>query len=83
MFHLSIYVKGKGFSSRKEAAEYVAKKYKQFKVCEGCESVVSNQLPICPICYTYRFDASKEAVISTSLRIGSRERETLLDSDLF
>jgi hypothetical protein len=76
-------VKEKEFSSRKEAAEYVAANYKRFKVCEGCDSVLAKTLAMCPICYTYRFDASKEAVINTSTRLGNNDRSTLLDSDLF
>ena len=33
-----------------------------YKVCEGCDCLVYEEIAICPNCYAYRFDDSKERV---------------------
>jgi len=50
----------------KEKKEYMVKTIKKFwfgyKVCEGCSSLVYEEVGVCPICKVYRFDNTKKTV---------------------
>lgn len=37
-------------------------KWEQFKVCEGCNSILFASANRCPICHTYRFEESVDKV---------------------
>lgn len=74
----------KKLSSREEVAEYIESNYRKFKVCEGCDSVLKKSTSLCPVCYTYRFDTTKERIFNTTTRIkNGEERKTVLKSDLY
>lgn len=60
----------------KRAAE-IAAKPQDFKVCEGCESIVLAKAITCPSCHGYRFDASPERVIAQANLLGSRPATTV------
>ncbi|QSR89257.1 hypothetical protein [Methylacidiphilum caldifontis] len=44
-----------------------------YKVCEGCGSIVSKKAIFCPNCNGYRFDSSKQRVIEQAEILGKRE----------
>lgn len=64
----------------KKAAE-IASKPQQYKVCEGCESIVLVKAVTCPSCHGYRFDDSHERVIAQAKILGSRLATTLSIED--
>jgi len=37
-----------------------------YKVCEGCDTLLGEEIPVCPICKAYRFDDSKERIITVA-----------------
>jgi len=45
-----------------EIDDYIASVYFLYKVCEGCEGVVSYDIAVCPICSAYKFDESFERI---------------------
>ena len=49
---------------RSETADRIIKNVDNFAVCEGCESIVSTQTIICPICNAYRFNRNKKDIIA-------------------
>ncbi len=53
-----------------------------YKVCEGCESIVGEGAAFCPNCNGYRFDPSPERVISQAEILATRDRTSVLLSDL-
>lgn len=71
------------FDTRKEAAEYIIDHWEYYKVCEGCDSIVTLKTRICPVCATYRFDASKKTVVSMSKELSKHDQRSLLHDDLF
>jgi len=65
----------------KKAAEIIATPH-QYKVCEGCDSIVAERVATCPNCYGYRFDESADAVTAQAKLLGSREQKTVTAQDL-
>jgi Zn finger protein HypA/HybF involved in hydrogenase expression len=69
-------------TSRAETAARIADHPADFKVCEGCDSIVGTKTAICPNCHSYRFDATPERVKRQARLLGSREQTTVTVSDL-
>lgn len=53
-----------------------------FKMCEGCESIVAARVATCPNCHGYRFDESPERVVEQARLLASRPQQSVgfLDS---
>jgi hypothetical protein len=51
----------------------ILKSVKQFwygyKVCEGCDVLLSEDVYVCPVCKAYRFDTTKERIISEANKL--------------
>jgi len=65
----------------KRAAKIIAKP-RAYKICEGCDSIVTLQVPTCPNCHGYRFDESPERVIVHAKLLGSRPQSSVKPEDL-
>jgi|694.fasta_scaffold08639_10 hypothetical protein len=68
--------------SRKDKALKIAANASAYKVCEGCDSIVSIRSVLCPNCHSFRFDDSRTRVISQAKLLGSREQNSVTASDL-
>jgi rRNA maturation endonuclease Nob1 len=66
---------------RARQAERIKKSPEKFKVCEGCESIVSAKVVLCPSCHAYRFDGRAAAVIKQADILGSREQTSASPMD--
>ena len=53
-----------------------------FKVCEGCESIVTARVVTCPNCHGYRFDESPERVVEQANLLASRPQQSVTSEDL-
>ena len=53
-----------------------------YKVCEGCDSIVTERVATCPNCFGYRFDENAEAVIAQATLLASREQRSVTAQDL-
>ena len=69
-------------SLRAERAAKIAANARNFKVCEGCDSIVAERVGICPNCYGYRFTGDEHAVIAQAQLLASREQATVTAQDL-
>ncbi|MDP4846426.1 MAG: hypothetical protein NWR51_04110 [Akkermansiaceae bacterium] len=69
-------------SSRAETAAKIASNPSNYKVCEGCDSIVGISTAICPNCHSFRFDAEADTVISQAVLLGSREQRSVTSDDL-
>jgi len=69
-------------SDRAETAAKIVASPHNYKVCEGCDSIVGKGAPICPNCHSFRFDAAAEAVVSQAVLLGSREQRSVTAEDL-
>ena len=67
---------------RARKAEKIIASPEKFKVCEGCDSIVSARAATCPNCRGYRFDESAESVIRQTRLLASRPQTSVIADDL-
>jgi hypothetical protein len=67
---------------RAKQAEKIASHPEQYKVCEGCGSIVVTRAVTCPSCHAYRFDATPVRVVSQARELALRAAHSVLSSDL-
>jgi len=63
-------------------AHRIASNPSEFKVCEGCDSIVAAGSVMCPNCHGYRFDNEAKRVVEQALRIGARPQRSVTAEDL-
>jgi hypothetical protein len=68
--------------NRAETAAKIASNPANYKVCEGCDSIVGKSTTICPNCHSFRFDAEPETVVTQAVLLGSREQCSVTAEDL-
>jgi NADH pyrophosphatase NudC (nudix superfamily) len=66
---------------RAHAAAKILAKPADYKVCEGCGSIVLKKALLCPNCHAYRFDESTPLVIEQAELLGSREAASVTKED--
>jgi rRNA maturation endonuclease Nob1 len=69
-------------SERARKAAKIAEQPSLYKVCEGCESIVSREANTCPNCHGYRFDEDDQRVIDQARLLGSRPQTSVRPDDL-
>lgn len=67
---------------RAERARKIIDAPEKFKVCEGCESIVTARVVTCPNCHGYRFDESPERVVEQAKTLASRPQQSVTSADL-
>ena len=67
--------------NRASAAAKILAKPADYKVCEGCGSIVLKKALLCPNCHAYRFDESTPLVIQQAELLGSREAASVTKED--
>jgi ribosomal protein L40E len=72
----------KDSSSRLRQAEKIVGHPEQYKVCEGCGSIVVIRAVSCPSCHGYRFDGSRNRIVSQAQALAMRNPSSVLASDL-
>jgi len=68
--------------SRSKQAEKITHHPEQYKVCEGCGSIVVARAVTCPSCHAHRFDAAPTRVIAQAQTLALRNPSSVLSSDL-
>ncbi|MBT8036949.1 MAG: hypothetical protein KJO21_05345 [Verrucomicrobiae bacterium] len=68
--------------SRIEKAKEIANNPGNYKVCEGCDSIVGSGTHICPNCHGYRFDPEASRVVDQAVWLGCREQTSVTAEDL-
>lgn len=68
--------------SRLDKAKEIANNPGDYKVCEGCDSIVGNGTVICPNCHGYRFDTEATRVVDQAVWLGCREQTSVTSEDL-
>ena len=53
-----------------------------YKVCEGCGSIVTSRTTACPNCHAYQFDVVEERVVQQARALARRGASSVLSSDL-
>ena len=67
---------------RARQADKIVKNPTQYKICEGCDSIVLARAATCPNCASYRFEEESTKVITQARILGMRQRTAVLASDL-
>jgi hypothetical protein len=70
-------------NDRAQKAAKIVAKPGDYKVCEGCESIVRGPVVTCPNCHGYRFDDNAGAVVAQATLLASREQRSVAEEDLF
>jgi uncharacterized OB-fold protein len=68
--------------SRQRQAEKIVHHPDQYKVCEGCGSIVVARAVTCPSCHSYRFDNTAARIVSQAQALALRNPSSVLSSDL-
>ena len=69
-------------ADRAQQAEKIIQRPEDYKVCEGCGSIVTERTVACPSCHAYRFDSSLGRVVNQARLLASRLQSGVLSSDL-
>ena len=67
---------------RARKAEEIIANPGEYKVCEGCDSIVRSRVASCPNCYGYRFEEDPSAVVAQAKLLASRPQKSVLPEDL-
>jgi len=67
---------------RAARARKIVEAPQHFKVCEGCDSIVTARVVTCPNCHGYRFDDSPERVVEQANLLASRPQQSVTSEDL-
>ena len=54
-----------------------------YKICEGCDSIVTQQTSICPNCKSYRFNEDVDILIDHVKKLVKTEQQTVTEEELF
>ena len=68
--------------ARQKQAAKIIEQPADYKVCEGCGSIVTARTTQCPSCHAYRFDEANERVLAQAALLGKRQANSVLSSDL-
>jgi ribosomal protein L37AE/L43A len=63
-------------------ADKIAANPAEYKVCDGCGSIVTERTLTCPSCHAYRFDGASERVVAQAQTLARRLQSGVLSSDL-
>jgi hypothetical protein len=69
-------------SERARQASKIASEPENYKICEGCDSIVARRVHFCPNCHGYRFNENPQSVIDQAILLGGRERTSVVSDDL-
>ena len=70
------------FPDRAKQADKIVKNPGNYKICQGCDSIVLLKTHTCPNCASYRFEEGTEAVVKQARLLGNRERRSVVQADL-
>lgn len=68
--------------NRLKQAERIASQPKQYKVCEGCGSIVVARAVTCPSCHAYLFDSTPQRVVAQARELALKNPVSVTASDL-
>ena len=67
---------------RLKQAEKILESPADYKVCEGCGSIVMLRTISCPNCHGYRFDETEKRVAKQAKALAKKQASSVLSSDL-
>lgn len=67
---------------RARQAEKIIANPRDYKICQGCESIVVAKAAMCPNCHGYRFERDSEEIIAHARLLSKRGQQSVAQSDL-
>lgn len=64
-------------TSKSQRLKRIQANPERWKVCEGCDAVMSQVATNCPRCHAYRFDDNNARVVAAAKRAAKRSDEFL------
>ena len=71
----------KSVTERVQRADKIIRDPGNYKICHGCESILTAEVPTCPNCHAYRFEGEQNLVIAQAERLSGRIRHPVLTAD--
>ena len=68
--------------ARQQMARKISNKPTDYKICEGCDSIVLANALLCPNCHSYRYNSRVEDIISQAELLGAREQTSVTAEDM-
>jgi hypothetical protein len=68
--------------ARQQQAAKIIEQPADYKVCEGCGSIVTARTSHCPSCHAYNFDVAPSRVLAQAALLAKRQASAVLASDL-
>lgn len=69
-------------ADRAARAERIIAHVENYKICEGCDSIVASRVTDCPNCHGYRFNDDPAEVASHAKLLASRPQTSVTAEDL-
>lgn len=69
-------------AERAARAQKIIDAPQNYKICEGCESIVARRVDTCPNCHGYRFNEDDSVIIDHAKALAARPQTSVTASDL-
>lgn len=67
---------------RQKQAQEIARSPRDYKICEGCQSIVRRATVLCPNCHSYRYELDPARVVQQAQELAKRPAQTVQSEDL-
>ena len=69
-------------AERAARAQKIIAAPQSYKICEGCESIVTRRVATCPNCHGYRFNLDEAEIVAQAKLLASRPQSSVTESDM-
>jgi Zn finger protein HypA/HybF involved in hydrogenase expression len=69
-------------AERAARAQKIIEAPQNYKVCEGCDSIVTRRVATCPNCHGYRFNLDEDEIIAQAKVLASRPQTSVTEWDM-
>jgi hypothetical protein len=69
-------------AKRAARAQKIIEAPQNYKVCEGCDSIVTRRVATCPNCHGYRFNLDEDEIIAQAKVLASRPQTSVTEWDM-
>jgi Zn finger protein HypA/HybF involved in hydrogenase expression len=70
-------------ADRAERAAKIIEQPEEYKICDGCDSILTVGAVTCPNCHSYRFDTDPQTVAAHAQVLASRAQTSITHEDMY
>ena len=67
---------------RARQAEKIIANPANYKICQGCESIVIAKAAMCPNCHGYRFERDSKEIVKHAKQLARRGQRSVAQTDM-